>query len=158
MRARLSALAIGFGLAVFGVAGTAAPAQAEPGTEHATIVQTSPTGPQKVFLAGPIVANGIDTPVNDNEDVFVFPNGTITVDHQTVTVNQESFDPVSCVFRHNETDSFQVVAATGAYAGVQWRGTATVNVVGRGCDQNALPSLLVIVVNASGPLSTGGGA
>ncbi|MGH9094838.1 MAG: hypothetical protein ACRDXE_06730 [Acidimicrobiales bacterium] len=141
-----------------GVLGLAAPASAQPAhhshasIEHFTEVNTSTTGaPGPILARGAITAAGHDKSVSDSQSSFVFPRGTLTVDHAAVT-STDRFDARTCVGRHSETGTYSIVGGTRAYATVTGYGRYTVSVTTHGCDPSAPPTSLVFVLQASGPL------
>ena len=163
LRRAITALAV-LALAVFGVAGTTATAQASPhkaashsarhhGLQRFLALSTdaSSNAAQVVIANGPIHARGTDTVIDDNNDVFSFPAGSIDV-HHAAKHQHDSFDPVTCLGRHTESGTYRITGGTGAYAAASGRGHYTVNVYFVGCSQTAPPDVFQLVIKAAGPI------
>jgi hypothetical protein len=147
----ITTLATAFGLTIAtalpGVAGASAPP-----IEHFTAVQTSVNGPQTVVAAGPISATGTDVESSNRKGQFSFPDGTLTVKHQTVT-SRQTFDSRTCVFTDSETGTYTIIGGTGAYAHVSGSGQFKTLIVGQGCERNQPPTSFVLTISAHGPIS-----
>jgi hypothetical protein len=104
-----------------------------------------------VLAFGPIHARGVDHVVSDTKDVFEFPDGNLSVTH-TPTTSHDYSDPVTCLFTHTERGTYEITGGTGAYDDASGHGHYRLSVKGIGCDQNAAPEVLVVTVNAKGPL------
>jgi hypothetical protein len=159
IRARrvLTVLAL-FTLALFGLATSASAAShaANPkhhGVQHFLGLQSDPaeTATPTIIATGPIHAQGTDTVINDNNDVFTFPAGTLSVFHSP-TSQHDSFDPVTCLARHTERGTYRITGGTGAYAQASGKGQYTVSVVAVGCSQSAPPTVFQLVIDAKGPI------
>lgn len=162
-RRAITALAV-LALTVFGVAGTTATAQASPHkTAHhsarhhglqrflALSTDASSDAAQVVIAKGPIHARGTDTVIDDHNDVFTFPAGSINVYH-AAKHQHDSSDPVTCLNRHTENGTYKIKGGTGAYAAASGHGHYTVNVYFVGCSQTAPPDVFQLVIKASGPI------
>jgi hypothetical protein len=141
---------------VFGLTlATTLPASAASGPiEHFTGIQTSIDGPQTVTAAGPIAASGTDTQLGARRDTFVFPAGTLTVRHELQT-DTEKFDARTCVGTFVQTGTYVIQRGTGAYAHVTGSGHFRATGVFQGCDHNAPPESVVIIIQAQGPIFLG---
>jgi hypothetical protein len=147
-------------LALFGVAGTAASATAGHrghhhmhGVERFLGLQTdpSPTATPTIVAKGPIHAQGSDIVHDSTHDTFVFPDGSIDVTH--APKHSRSFsDPVTCLFREHERGRYWITGGTGAYAAASGHGHYTADVTAVGCDQNAPPTVFMLVIRAQGPI------
>jgi hypothetical protein len=116
------------------------------------LLQTDPNADVATVIAtGPIHARGTDVVIDDNNDVFKFPAGSVRVHHVTKH-SHDNFDPVTCCGTHRETGTYRVGHGTGAYDDARGHGTFSVTVRFVGCDQNAAPEIFMLVVRASGPL------
>ena len=152
MRLRMAVAALTVvGAAIAGVAGTAS-ASPVTGTEHFLILQTGTSQVPSVTASGPIHAAGRDIVVSDNRDRFVFPKGTLIVDHHAVS-SHDSFDPKTCLGRATETGTYRIVRGTHAYSGASGHGTYHVKVLIQGCNQNRPPKQFLLEIHASGPLT-----
>jgi hypothetical protein len=122
------------------------------GIEHFLLLQTDPnaTGPT-VIATGPIHARGTDVVIDDNNDVFKFPAGTVRV-HHVAKHSHDTFDPVTCYGTFRESGTYRVGHGTGAYEDARGRGNYSVTVRFVGCDQNAEPEIFMLTIRASGPL------
>jgi hypothetical protein len=121
--------------------------------QHFLALSTDVSDESLVLIAnGPIHAQGTDNPVDDNTDEFVFPDGSLTIKHQTAMPGKDSFDPVTCLAKYTERGTFEVTAGTGAYADAHGHGHYKVKVLAVGCDQNKEPDVFSFKITASGPL------
>jgi hypothetical protein len=157
VRRVLAVIAV-FTLALFGLAPSASAAghAAKPqhhGLQHFLGLQSNPaeTATPTIIATGPIHARGTDTVVDDNNDVFTFPAGTLSVFHSP-TSQHDSFDPVTCLARHSEKGNYRITGGTGAYAQATGKGHYTVSVIVVGCDQSAPPTVFQLVIDAKGPI------
>jgi hypothetical protein len=124
------------------------------GIQRFTFLGTDPTDqdtPNTVVANGPIHAKGTVTTLSDTEDVLTFPQGTVTITHEAKTSN-DSFDPVTCLFRFSERGTYKVTGGTGAYDDASGRGNYRVKGLGVGCDENAPPEVFMIRIFAKGPI------
>lgn len=142
-------------LAATGMVGAAAPASAATTNQHFFIVQRDDR-PGTVVATGPISGTGRDVEApNGNSATFVFPNGTVHVNHPE-TSDHSTFNPVACVGTDTFRGTYTLNNGTGAYAGVHgsgtYRGTATF--IGRptahGCSEQGTT---IVVVTATGHTS-----
>ena len=148
LRALLSLVAI----VAVGAMGTGVAGASSTPTEYFTAVSTSETGPVTVVAAGPISAIGTDTVLGTHRDNFVFPNGTLTVRHESLTRSQK-FDVRSCTFTFSETGTYVITRGTGAYAHGTGSGRYKVSAVGTGCDQSQPLTSFVQIIQAHGPIT-----
>ena len=123
-------------------------------TQHFLAVQTSLDGPTTVVAAGPISANGTSVDTNNHRGQFVFPDGTLTVKHQTVA-DKQTFDSRTCVVTNSESGTYTIIKGTGAYAHASGSGVYKAYVIGQGCDRNQPPTSFAFTIQAQGPLSLG---
>jgi hypothetical protein len=100
-----------------------------------------------VYASGPIAGSGRDIVLGPNADKFVFQNGSVTVSHSVTTQNQ-SFDPRTCLSKFTESGTYQIASASGAYRGATGSGTYTARGTTRGCDPKTQTTRYF--VNASG--------
>jgi hypothetical protein len=118
------------------------------------------SGPQSFTLTGSgnrnpnIVASGVihgqaqDRPVTNTQDHFVFPDGSLTVNHNSTSQHQGP--QVGCVFWYRENGTYQLGGGTGAYTGASGGGTYQLMDVffakptPNGCSNHAGSNLLVI--------------
>jgi hypothetical protein len=146
-------------VAVFGVATSAAWPHA---TSHSTTSQrverflalsndASSNSAQVILAKGPIHARGTDTAINDNNDVFAFPGGSLRIYHKA-TRQHDSYDPVTCFGRHTEKGTYRITGATGKYAGASGHGHYRLRIFFVGCSQTAPPDVFQLVIKASGPI------
>jgi hypothetical protein len=125
--------------------------------EHITLLSSDPAqNAQPVVIAtGPLHARGLDIESSTGtRSLFIFPNGTLTVLHQTGHAS-DTFDPVTCYGTHTETGTFRVVDGTRAYDDARGHGTYSQTVTFVGCSQTAPPQVFQLRVDASGPLAFG---
>ena len=120
--------------------------------ERFLLLSTDPTETDATVLGfGPIHAKGIDHVVSDTEDVFEFPDGTVSVTH-TPKKSNDSFDPATCLATFWERGSYQITGGTGDYEGASGHGHYRVSVLAVGCDENAPPDPFTLTIRAKGPL------
>jgi hypothetical protein len=155
---RPSAAVLATVVAVLGVSTAASASAAQhssgkhQGVEHFVLLQTDPNAAGPIAIAsGPIHARGTDIVINDNNDVFKFPAGTVRV-HHVAKHSHSTFDKVTCYGTQTETGTYRISSGTGAYDDAHGHGTYSVSVHAVGCDQNAPPEIFSLVVRASGPL------
>jgi hypothetical protein len=111
----LAGLAIGLG----GLLGVAGPVAAATGSQSFTIVDDNNAG--TVIASGAISGVGQDIETSDTTDQFVFPQGTLTVDHPTTSEN-DTFDPVTCIGRATFSGTY-TFTGSGGLAGATGAGT-----------------------------------
>jgi hypothetical protein len=140
-----------------------ASAQPAGGTEHFTIITTSPTGPSPVIATGAFHAVGTETetPTSDTSAVatFVFPNGTFKVSRTDNPGGPGSFNAIACVGHFSGTGTYVIVpgSGTGAFTSISGygtysaRGTMVAGHTPSGC--TPYPVALFVVGRASGPVS-----
>jgi hypothetical protein len=144
----------GLGALALGVAAAAPASAATNNTERFTVVETSVTATSFPLSAtGPIHALGKDTPLNNNNDRFAFPAGSLLI-HHSPTADTGHFDPKTCTQRFTEQGTYRVVSGTKAYAHATGHGTYSLSGIVIGCDQNKPPKAVSIIINAAGPLTT----
>jgi hypothetical protein len=121
--------------------------------QHFLALSSDPSASTLILIAnGPIHAKGTDTPVSADQDTFAFPDGTLTIEHQAAKPGKDSFDPVTCLGKYTERGTYEVTGGTGAYEDASGHGHYRVRVTVVGCDQNAVPEFVSIMIKASGPL------
>lgn len=142
-------------LALLALGALAAPASAQPtaGPETFIGVQAGLNDPGRVVASGPVTAVGTDQVVNDNEDIYHFPAGDITIDH-AVSSSSQNFNPTTCIFRLRETGTTTIVSGTGAFAGITGRGTYRVRIFSHGCGPT--PDIFVFLLRVQGQVSVAG--
>jgi hypothetical protein len=84
----------------------------------------------------------------------VFPQGDVIVKHEP-TSSRESFDPETCVATFSERGTYTVVRGSHAYRGVSGSGRYHAFGFFQGCDPNAPPTSVAVVIQAHGPLTLG---
>ena len=153
MNIRRSLASIGTAIvAVVGFSVIPASANTTAGTEHILLLQTSVNAVPTIIATGPIHAAGRDVFLPNDRDHFIFPAGTLFIAHH-VQKQHDTSDPTTCLFRHFETGTYNIVRGTGAYANAAGHGTYHLKVLAVGCDQTKPPSVFVLQINASGPLT-----
>ena len=122
--------------------------------QHFLLLSTDPsdTATPVIIATGPIHAKGTDTVVNDTQDTFTFPDGTLSIEHHPKKPGRDSFDAVTCYFKYTERGTYEVTGGTGAYANAHGYGRYSVEASGVGCDQSASPEVFTLEIRASGPL------
>jgi hypothetical protein len=160
-RFRAGAVALGAAtvLAVVGLPGQAMAASTA-GTEHFTIVLSSPSG-GPVLAYGAFNAQGSDVegPVigRTGTSSFQFPTGTIAVRHTDDPGGTSTFNPKTCVAHFTGTGDYVLTGGTGAYKGIDGHGEYTVRGTqigahtATGCSTQPIGAL--IIVHVSGPVS-----
>src|SRR4051794_37342226 len=83
-----------------------------------------------VSAAGPIHGAGRDLVQGPNHDTFVFPNGSVGVNHQPTA--QHNGPTVGCVSFFSERGTYQLTGGTGQYTGATGAGHYRVNGVSFG--------------------------
>ena len=81
-----------------------------------------------VVASGAINAVGEDVVVSDTEDLFVFPDGTLTIVHAAVR-SKDHFNEHTCAGWFKEAGTYVISAGTDQYTGVT--GSGTYRVAGR---------------------------
>jgi hypothetical protein len=99
----------------------AGPAAAATGSQTFTIIAQDNGG--TVIASGPISGVGQDIETSDTTDQFVFPQGTLNIDHPT-TSEDDTFNPVSCIGRATFAGTY-TFTGTGGLAGATGSGTYT---------------------------------
>jgi hypothetical protein len=135
-----------------GAMGTGVAGASSTPTEYFTATQTSAEGPQSVVAAGPISAVGTDVQVGRHRDDFVFPDGTLTIRHETLT-HSEKLDARTCVYSFSETGTYVIAKGTGAYGHVTGSGRFKVSGVIQGCDHGQPPTSFSLIIQAHGPVT-----
>lgn len=115
----------------------------------------SPNGPTG-GPAGPVTASGVindqgtDVVVSDNEDQFVFPDGTLTVFHAARN-NVDHFDANACTDTFTEHGIYVFGNGTGVWAGYSGSG----RYVARGTITNACGDTAsgTVTISARGPIN-----
>ena len=77
---------------------------------------------QTVIATGAFVAVGSANTVDDDNDTFVFPNGTFNVFHPQ-TGGTENFNETACLGTATFNGTYTLSGGTGAYAGISGSGT-----------------------------------
>ena len=75
-----------------------------------------------VVASGAINAVGEDVVVSDTEDLFVFPDGTLTIIHAPVRGN-DHFNEHNCKGWFKESGTYVISEGTGEYEGMTGGGT-----------------------------------
>jgi len=132
--------------------GSAAKAAGAAPTQRFLAISTNPReNANPVVLGfGPIHAKGVDKAVTNHKDVFRFPDGNLIVRHQRVA-QSNNHDPATCLFRHFERGTYQVVRGTGDYVGAHGHGHYRLHVKFVACSQQK-PDAFVLQIRAHGPL------
>jgi hypothetical protein len=97
-----------------------------------------------IVASGAINATGQDVVINDTEDRFVFPAGTLTVAHAPLR-DREHFNDKQCTGSVRETGRYVITEGSGAYAGVSGSGTYTVVARFQGDCQGGAPTGTVTI-------------
>ena len=107
-----------------GVFGVQDPASAAPLTRQnfTLTADISEEGGGTVVASGAINATGEDVVISDTEDLFVFPDGTLTIIHAPVRSN-EHFNDNTCSGSVRETGAYVISQGTDQYEGVTGSGT-----------------------------------
>lgn len=132
---------------------TAGPASAATSAQHFTILAQGDSE-QTLIATGAFFAVGHADTVDDNNDVFVFPDGTFMVNHPQ-TGGSDSFNDTTCIGTSTFTGTYSFSGGTGAYDGITGSGTYSGKVLFQaertdtGCSQTDGHTLL-LVVNANG--------
>jgi len=77
---------------------------------------------QTVIATGSFLAVGQSVPIDEDNDLFVFPDGTFRVNHPQ-TGGSDHFNDVACVGTATFVGTYTVGQGTGAYAGISGSGT-----------------------------------
>src|SRR5262245_50699639 len=123
MRAR--AILVPLAVSAVGVVGMAGAASSAPLTRQEftiTFDVSQDEGGGPVVATGAINATGEDVVVSDTEDLFVFPDGTLTIAHAPVRTH-ERFNPTRCTGHVGEMGTYVITAGTDQYEGVSGSGT-----------------------------------
>ena len=107
---------------------------------------------QFVFGVGGVSGAGQSVVLDEDNDLFVFPNGTFKVFHPQ-TGGSDNFNEVACVGTASFTGTFTLMNGTGAYAGISGSGTYSGRAVffsHRTADGCAEEGSSVFFVNATG--------
>jgi hypothetical protein len=115
-------LVVGAAVSAATVVGFSSAAWAATGPQSFVIVGQNDTA--TVAASGPISGVGQDITVNDNTDVFDFPNGDVTIDHPE-TSETDNFNDVTCVGTARFAGTYSLRNGTGAYTGATGTGTYT---------------------------------
>jgi len=103
-----------------------------------------------ILAFGGVHAKGVDRSVGPRKDVFVFPDGKLTVRH-TPVAHHRRHDPVTCLFAFRERGTFKITRGTGAYAGARGHGHYHVKVMFVGCrHQPPEPHTFSLTIQARG--------
>ena len=126
---RLRHVLVPLAVAAVGVVGIQGTATSAPVTKQAfTLTSDINEVGGTVVASGAINATGVDEVISDTEDLFVFPDGTLTVIHASVR-GKEHFNDKKCTGTFRETGTYVISEGTGLYEGVT--GSGTYRVVGR---------------------------
>lgn len=144
---------VGLAAAVASLMALAGPAAAATGAQRLVIVFSGPQGsPGRIVLSGPL--SGVGTSVDtETSGTITLRGGTIDVEHP-ITSNNDSFNPVTCKLKIDESGPYQLVGGTGQYAGVSGagsystKGTVVFRKTAQGCSDQPIAS--VVVVRGSG--------
>ena len=112
----LSVAAVG----VAGIYGTAS--SASPAKQTFTITSDMNDTGGTVTATGAITATGDDVVVSDTEDRFVFPDGSLTINH-TLGRHKEHVNDNTCTATVRETGTYLITNGTGRYHGASGSGT-----------------------------------
>lgn len=154
---------LGAALALVALAG---PAVAQTSGNQRFIVVGGGTGNPtvRVIAVGPITAVGVLEETEDEDIVrFVFPQGTLTLDAPSEEESEE-FNERACTGSFTFSGPFQIIGATGAYAGTTGSGTfeGQGRFVGErtatGCSEDEDSGFFFILVNVRGNVTLGGQA
>lgn len=108
---------------VAGLFWTAGPAMAATtGAERFTLFGSGDS--QTVIATGIFFAQGESVPLDEDNDLFVFPDGAFRVNHPQ-TGGDESFNEVACIGTATFSGTYTLSQGTGAYAGISGSGTYT---------------------------------
>ena len=114
-------------VSVVGLEGTASSAPLV--KQSFTLTSDNPEEPGGTVVAsGAINAVGEDVVINDTEDQFVFPDGTLTIIHAPVR-GKEHFNVNTCTGSFKESGTYVISEGTDQYEGVT--GSGTYRVAGR---------------------------
>ena len=150
MRKTLAAMAMV--VAVF--AGMAAPSGAA-STGSLRLIINGRDDVQSVFAVGVVTGRPDVISVDEDTDVYVFPEGSFTVFHPE-TSDDGNFNDVACVGTATFAGTFTLKDGTGAYTGISGGGTYTGKAVfwttrtANGCSENDADGSSVFFVTATG--------
>ena len=125
---KLRRVVIPFAIAATSVVGIHSTASSAPLTKQNFTLTSdiSEEGGGTVVATGAINATGEDVVITDTEDLFVFPDGTLTVIHAPVRSN-DHFNDKKCSGSFSETGTYVISEGTGQYEGVTGSGTYRVH-------------------------------
>jgi hypothetical protein len=103
-----------------------------------------------VVASGAINATGDDVVISDTEDLFVFPDGTLTIIHASVR-GKGHFHEQQCFGTFHETGTYVISEGTGQYEGVT--GSGSYRVDGRIEDGCAEPPTGTLTITARGSVN-----
>ncbi len=115
-------MALGLSLALGALLGLSAPAGAVTGSQRFFIFGQDEGG--TVVATGPISGVGTDIERPDETGTFVFPQGTVNIDHPQ-TGGLEDFNEVTCIGRFTFSGTYDITSGSGAYAQANGEGTYT---------------------------------
>ena len=132
-------------VAAAGVVGIHSTASSAPLTKQNFVLTTDniEEGGGTVVASGAINATGDDVVISDTEDLFVFPDGTLTVIHASVR-GKGHFNVKQCSGTFHDTGTYVISEGTGQYEGVT--GSGSYRVDGRiqdGCTEPPIGSLTI---------------
>jgi hypothetical protein len=105
---------------------------------------------------------GEDTTISETEDLFTFPDGTITVHHARTGEGNERFNPRTCRFSFSERGVYVLAEGTDAYEGVT--GSGRYHVRGQGsspknpdgsCSEEATGTIIITLRGTVNPAENG---
>jgi hypothetical protein len=132
------------------------PAAADADAQHVTIFAQGDSE-QTVISTGAFFAVGQAVPIDDDNDLFTFPDGTFHVNHPQ-TGGSDNLNTTTCIGTSTFTGAYTLSAGTGAYAGISGGGTYSGKVLfladrtDTGCSETD-GHLLLLIVNANGTVS-----
>jgi len=143
---RLRHLFVSLVMTGVGVAGVHGSASSAPLTKQNFTLAAPLTeeGGGPVVASGAINATGQDIVISDTEDQFVFPDGTLTINHAPVR-GKDHFNDKKCTGSFRETGTYVISEGAGLYEGVS--GSGRYRVVARfenGCDAFPVGTLTIM--------------
>jgi hypothetical protein len=115
---------------VIGSAGLAAASgsPAASGTEHFSLMTTSPSGNRYVVIAsGVFTAGGVDVSISGTTDKISLPGGGFKVHHGgKLTIIKQSVNPKTCLGTFEAMQHFTISGGTGRYKGISGSGKALI--------------------------------